>query len=186
MARKHRSQLGTAFINLAYVDSNEELYLALLSGLAGFGLVPVAAVHDPGSDPQLSRIYELIEQSAISFHDLSCVRLDPQRPGRRDSTCRSSSVSQWLSRSQLIAGIAGSSWNKYLTALRSRSATSAERMCRFTTAARRRLSGRCRMQGWQSIFLPAPFKALRIVAAASAATHVPGLKPYVSGHEAIR
>jgi len=41
-------------------------------------------------------------------------------------------------------------------------------------------------EGWQSIFLPAPFKALRIVAAASAATHVTGLKPYVSGPEAIR
>jgi hypothetical protein len=77
---QRRSRLKTAFINLAYVDSNESLYLALIAGLAGFGLVPVAALHDPTSNPQLSRIYTLIEESVISFHDLSYVTLDPPGP----------------------------------------------------------------------------------------------------------
>jgi hypothetical protein len=53
VATSRSSHAGTAFINLAYVNSN------------GFGLVPVAAMHDPGSDPQLSRIYRLIEQPVI-------------------------------------------------------------------------------------------------------------------------
>jgi hypothetical protein len=74
------TRLKTAFINLAYVDSNESLYLALIAGLAGFGLVPVAALHDPTSNPQLSRIFKLIEDSVISFHDLSYIKLDPPGP----------------------------------------------------------------------------------------------------------
>lgn len=77
---KQRARLKTAFINLAYVDSNEGLYLALIAGLAGFGLVPVAALHDPTSTPQLSRIYTLIQESVISFHDLSYLKLDPPGP----------------------------------------------------------------------------------------------------------
>jgi hypothetical protein len=77
---RRSSKAGTAFINLAYVASNEELYLGLLAALSGFGLAPVAAMHDPGSDPQLSRIYRLIEESVISFHDLSYVSLDPPAP----------------------------------------------------------------------------------------------------------
>jgi hypothetical protein len=80
VATSRAPHAGTAFINLAYVNANEDLFLGLLAGLAGFGLVPVAAMHDPGSDPQLSRIYRLIEQSVISFHDLSYLRLDPPSP----------------------------------------------------------------------------------------------------------
>ena len=207
---RRSSQAGTAFINLAYVASNEELYLGLLAGLAGFGLTPVAAMHDPGSDPQLSRIYRLIEASVISFHDLSYVSLDPPSPrtprfnmpfelglavavalsaNRRHRWFLLDKVAYRAAKSlsdiggtnvQIHDGRAPSVLKAVSNALarHSHRPTLQQLSAIYSdvAAAAQRLTSQ---EGWSSIFLAAPFKDLRIVAAGSAATHVPGLKPYV-------
>lgn len=68
------------FINIPYAKRYERVYLALIAGIAGHGLVPSAAVHDPSSRYQLDRIYELIAGAQFSFHDLSWVTLDRRSP----------------------------------------------------------------------------------------------------------
>ena len=205
------SKAGTAFINLAYVTSNEEVYLGLLAGLAGFGLAPVAAMHDPGSDPQLSRIYRLIEESVISFHDLSYVSLDPPSPrtprfnmpfelglavavalsaNRRHRWFLLEKVPHRAAKSlsdisgtnvQIHDGLAPSVLKAVSNALaRHGDRPTLQQLSAIyadVAAKARRLTSQ---EGWSSIFLAAPFKDLRLVAAESAATHVPGLKPYVS------
>ena len=204
------SQAGTAFINLAYVNSNAELYLGLLAGLAGFGLAPVAAMHDPGSDPQLSRIYRLIEESVISFHDLSYVSLDPPSPrtprfnmpfelglavavamsaNRRHRWFLLEKVPHRAAKSlsdisgtnvQIHDGLASSVLKAVSNALaRHHPRPTLQQLSAIygdVAATAQRLISE---EGWSSIFLAAPFNDLRVVAAGSASTHLPGLKPYV-------
>lgn len=69
-----------AFINLPYARSYERVYLAFIAGLAGYGLVPTAAVYDPSSRFQLERIIDLIAASDYSFHDLSFMGHDRTLP----------------------------------------------------------------------------------------------------------
>ena len=201
----------TAFINLAYVTSNEELYLGLLASLAGFGLTPVAALHDPGSDPQLSRIYRMIEESSISFHDLSHVSLDPPRPptprfnmpfelglavavalsaNRHHQWFLLEKVAHRAAKSlsdisgvnvQIHDGRAGSVLKAVSNALaRQSQRPTLEQLGAVYLDVAEKAQRLKSQEGWSNIFLAAPFKDLRIVAAGSAATHIPGLKPYVS------
>ena len=65
-----------AFINLPYAKRYEQVYLAFIAGVAGYGLVPSAAVRDPASNYQLEIIFNLISDAAYSFHDLSWMGLD--------------------------------------------------------------------------------------------------------------
>jgi hypothetical protein len=74
------SRPARAFVNLAYGQPNESLYLSLIAGLAGFGLVPRAALFDPSARPQLARIQKLIGDCDYSFHDLSWMKLDGPPP----------------------------------------------------------------------------------------------------------
>lgn len=69
-----------AFINMPYAPRYERVYLAFLAGLAGFGMVPTAAVKDPSSRFQLDRIFNLVADSDYSFHDLSHMSLDHAKP----------------------------------------------------------------------------------------------------------
>lgn len=69
-----------AFINMPYAPSYERVYLAFIAGLAGYGLVPTAAVYDPSSRFQLDRIIDLIAAADYSFHDLSYMTLDRISP----------------------------------------------------------------------------------------------------------
>jgi hypothetical protein len=69
-----------AFINMPYARSYERVYLAFISGLAGYGMVPTAAVYDPSSRFQLERIIDLIAAADYSFHDLSYMGQDPAAP----------------------------------------------------------------------------------------------------------
>jgi hypothetical protein len=69
-----------AFINIPYSKRYERVYLAFIAGIAGYGLVPSAAVRDPSSRIQLERIYELISSAQYSFHDLSWMSLDGKSP----------------------------------------------------------------------------------------------------------
>jgi len=68
-----------AFINIPYARTYETVYLSLIAGAAGHGLVPTAAVHDPSSRFQLDRIFDLIA-AQYSFHDLSWMALDRKAP----------------------------------------------------------------------------------------------------------
>lgn len=69
-----------AFINMPYAPSYERVYLAFIAGLAGYGLVPTAAVYDPSSRFQLERIIDLIAAADYSFHDLSYMGHDRTVP----------------------------------------------------------------------------------------------------------
>ncbi len=173
--------------------------------------MPVAAMHDPGSDPQLSRIYRLIDESAISFHDLSYVRLDPPTPktprfnmpfelGLAVAVALSSNRRhRWFVLEQVVhrapkslSDISGTNIQIHdgsaPSVLKAVSNALSRQGRRPTLSQLRAIyadvavkAQRLKSQdGWQSIFLSAPFKDLRILAAASAATHVPGLTPYVS------
>jgi hypothetical protein len=75
-----RSPQNTAFINIPYDKEYEDLYLAFIAGLSGFGLIPHATVEIPGSERRLDRIFKLIRHCRYSFHDLSRVELDRQHP----------------------------------------------------------------------------------------------------------
>jgi hypothetical protein len=68
------------FINVPYDDEYETLYLALISGLSGFGLIPQAVLQIPGSERRLDRLFSLIHSCRYSFHDLCRVELDLRRP----------------------------------------------------------------------------------------------------------
>jgi len=68
------------FLNIPYDEEFEPLFLAFIAGLAGFGLIPHAVLEIPSSKRRLDRIFSLIGDCGISFHDLSRVELDLTRP----------------------------------------------------------------------------------------------------------
>lgn len=69
-----------AFINMPYAPRYERVYLAFIAGIAGFGMIPTAAVKDPSSQFQLDRIFDLVASSDYSFHDLSHMSVDRVKP----------------------------------------------------------------------------------------------------------
>ena len=77
---RKRVRQESAFLNIPYDRQYEPLYLAFIAGLSGFGLVPRATVEIPTSDRRLDRIVKLIWNCQYSFHDLSRVQLDRERP----------------------------------------------------------------------------------------------------------
>ena len=79
---KKRSRDGrkTAFLNVPYDKRFENLYLAFIAGLCGFGLFPRATVELVGSRRRLHRIISLIRSCRYSLHDLSRVQLDRISP----------------------------------------------------------------------------------------------------------
>ncbi len=80
LRRKFGSSSKTAFINVPYDKGYEELYLAFLAGLSGFGLIPHTTAEISGSERRLDRIFRLIRRCRYSFHDLSRVELDRKPP----------------------------------------------------------------------------------------------------------
>lgn len=77
---KSRRSQNTVFINVPYDQKYEDLYLAYIAGLCSFGLIPRATVEIPGSHRRLDRIIQLIQECPYSFHDLSHVTLDRNKP----------------------------------------------------------------------------------------------------------
>jgi hypothetical protein len=67
-------------LNVPYDERYEPLYLAFIAGLCGFGLVPRATLEIPSSDRRLDRIVKLIRSCRYSFHDLSRVQVDREKP----------------------------------------------------------------------------------------------------------
>jgi hypothetical protein len=68
------------FINVPYDAKYQPLFLALIAGLAGLGLVPQAVLQIPGSQRRLDRLFDLIQSCKYSIHDLSRVELDTKHP----------------------------------------------------------------------------------------------------------
>lgn len=77
---RRRLPVNTAFINIPYDAAYESLFLALIAGLSGFGLIPHATLEIAGSERRLNRIVRLIRRCRYSFHDLSRVELDSIPP----------------------------------------------------------------------------------------------------------
>jgi hypothetical protein len=75
-----RKRNRAAFINIPYDRKYEKLYLALIAGLCGFGLIPRATIEIASSRRRLDRIVNLIQRCCYSFHDLSRVELDRDHP----------------------------------------------------------------------------------------------------------
>lgn len=73
-------QPKAVFLNFPYDRQFVPLYLAYISGVCAFGLVPHVALELPGGARRLDRIIELILGCQYSFHDLSRVELDLRRP----------------------------------------------------------------------------------------------------------
>ena len=71
---------NAAFLNVPYDKKYEDLYLAFIAGLCGFGLTPHATIEIPGSARRLDRIFKLIRDCRYSFHDLSRVELNRKPP----------------------------------------------------------------------------------------------------------
>jgi len=83
--KRLRSSRGTriqpsAFLNVPYDEQYEPLYLAFIAGLCGFGLVPRATLEIPTSDRRLDRIVKLMRSCRYSFHDLSRIQVDREKP----------------------------------------------------------------------------------------------------------
>jgi hypothetical protein len=70
----------SAFLNIPYDTRFNDLYLAYISGVSGFGLVPRATIEIPGGERRLDRILNLIRSCGYSFHDLSRVEVDRKAP----------------------------------------------------------------------------------------------------------
>jgi hypothetical protein len=70
----------STFLNIPYDPPFLKLYLAYISGVTAFGLVPRATLEIPGSKRRLDRILELIQSCEYSIHDVSRVELDMTPP----------------------------------------------------------------------------------------------------------
>jgi hypothetical protein len=68
------------FLNIPYDQKFDRLFLAYISGIAAFGLIPRATLEIPSSSRRLDRILGLIQSCQYSIHDLSRVELDLHRP----------------------------------------------------------------------------------------------------------
>lgn len=68
------------FINIPFDDKYESLYLALIAGLTGLGMVPRCVVEIPSHNNRLQRIFDLIGDCPFSIHDLSRVQLSKEKP----------------------------------------------------------------------------------------------------------
>ena len=65
------------FINLAYDETLQDIFVAYLTGVVSLGWTPRAAIETyDTAKSRLQRIYALITQCRYSFHDLSFVALD--------------------------------------------------------------------------------------------------------------
>ena len=65
------------FINVPFDDEYAPLFQALLFTIEGCGFSSCCALEEPGNaKPRLLKIFNLIEEAALSIHDLSRTKLD--------------------------------------------------------------------------------------------------------------
>ncbi|HEV2385710.1 MAG TPA: hypothetical protein VGS20_00505 [Candidatus Acidoferrales bacterium] len=77
---KARQLRGNVFLNVPYDEQFHRLYLAYISGISAFGLVPRTTLEIPGGARRLDCIFDLIQRCRYSIHDLSRVQLDISAP----------------------------------------------------------------------------------------------------------
>ncbi len=77
---KFRKPPADVFLNIPYDKQFQNLYLAYISGISAFGLVPRATLEIRGGTRRLDRIFDLIQHCRYSVHDLSRVELDMKPP----------------------------------------------------------------------------------------------------------
>lgn len=70
----------SVFLNIPYDAAFERLFLAYISAISAYGLIPRATLEIASSERRLDRILALIERCGVSLHDLSRVQLDRQPP----------------------------------------------------------------------------------------------------------
>lgn len=63
-------------LNIPHDHKFRRLFLAYISSLAAFGLVPWASLEIPGSQRRLDCIFKLLKKCRYAIHDLSRVELD--------------------------------------------------------------------------------------------------------------
>lgn len=68
------------FLNVPYDRGFRDLYLAYITGITAFGLVPRAGLEIAAGKQRLERIIALIQHCRYSIHDLSRVELDRTPP----------------------------------------------------------------------------------------------------------
>lgn len=68
------------FLNVPYDARYERLFVAFISGISSFGLVPRATLEITTSSRRLDRIFNLMRACRYSIHDLSRVELDGHFP----------------------------------------------------------------------------------------------------------
>lgn len=78
--RQAQPDVQAVFLNIPYDKPYTPLYLALISGICTFGLVPRATIEIPGGERRLDRIFALIRGCKFSVHDLSRVQLARTAP----------------------------------------------------------------------------------------------------------
>lgn len=65
----------SVFINIPYDKSYENIFVAMVASLVSIGKIPRCTLEIAESgEGRLNRIYELLEECAVSIHDLSHVR----------------------------------------------------------------------------------------------------------------
>ena len=79
MARLPKSS-PEVFLNVPYHKKFERLFLAFISGISAFGLVPRATLEITRSVRRLDRILDLIRRCEYLIHDLSRVEMDRGAP----------------------------------------------------------------------------------------------------------
>jgi hypothetical protein len=75
-----RKPPAEVFLNIPYDSKFQRLFLAYISGISAFGLVPRATLEITSSARRLDRILALLGDCRYSIHDLSRVELDRQAP----------------------------------------------------------------------------------------------------------
>jgi hypothetical protein len=75
-----RVERDSVFLNIPYDAKFQPLYLAYIVGLSELGLTPKSTLAIPGGVTRIDRIFELIQSSSYSLHDLSRVELDKTPP----------------------------------------------------------------------------------------------------------
>jgi hypothetical protein len=77
---KSQRPAAEVFLNIPYDQKFERLFLAFISGISAFGLVPRATLEITTSSRRLDRILSLIRDCQYSIHDLSRVERDGRAP----------------------------------------------------------------------------------------------------------
>jgi hypothetical protein len=80
---RFRRPPADVFLNVPYDRQFQNLYLAYISGISAFGLIPRTTLEIQGGTRRLDRIFNLIRRCRYSVDDLSRVELDMKPPRTR-------------------------------------------------------------------------------------------------------